>query len=658
MIILPSKYDSLELSKYEKILINSMKNKLDDTYIGILKINFTGIKDNEMNVFLNNKGALFLKEINFPTAKALNIMLNTLYIPQFKRTEEILISKLSEYKFLKNSNETLKFPLNIVYYFTEIDRSALDMDTYENGIITFINEHCIFKEDIKELRKEPINFLDKYIKERSLVKYEMNKDGLSENEVDFIIQRISPQYIIVRMSALEENENLTDTTNESYLIKDSDKYSNILRLDDTQINLINKINKGNQLILACAGSGKSVLLISKCFKSASINPDKKFLITCFNKNLNNYYDWQIDIAGFREKNVKCETFHSLCKGFLDKYNIPYDIEDYEQIFNKAQQAFNDGIIKERYYGIFIDEIQIFKKEWYKFCYALLENKKSEDHIFVISGDKSQNINNNIKAGRAPWQCGDDMPKYTGRSIRIERNYRNTKVVNRYINNVVDRSKKYFDKFGLNIEEYEDLYLRGIPVRDGGEVKVIRTKNLPDEVGQIIDSIEYFTDKKDIAHSDIAILMFNKSYGSHYPIQYAIETQLKEKEIIYSKLFDESSRRNKRVSYANRKGISLITFQGSLGLDYKAVILCGLDYMGDYCKSSRISHFNEVDEELLEKRKLDLMININSLYTACTRAREYLHIVLSDASKSKIYYKILVGARDDLICEESHKEGVN
>ena len=103
MIILPSKYDSLELSKYEKILINSMKNKLDDTYIGILKINFTGIKDNEMNVFLNNKGALFLKEINFPTAKALNIMLNTLYIPQFKRTEEILISKLSEYNFLKNS---------------------------------------------------------------------------------------------------------------------------------------------------------------------------------------------------------------------------------------------------------------------------------------------------------------------------------------------------------------------------------------------------------------------------------------------------------------------------------------------------------------------------------------------------------------------------
>ena len=55
-------------------------------------------------------------------------------------------------------------------------------------------------------------------------------------------------------------------------------------LDDGQINYINKIKKGDQLIIACAGSGKSVILISKCFKVAGLNPDKRFLITGYNRN--------------------------------------------------------------------------------------------------------------------------------------------------------------------------------------------------------------------------------------------------------------------------------------------------------------------------------------------------------------------------------------
>ena len=47
------------------------------------------------------------------------------------------------------------------------------------------------------------------------------------------------------------------------LLEETDRAVQSYRLDDRQINFVNKISKGNQLILACAGSGKSVLLISR-----------------------------------------------------------------------------------------------------------------------------------------------------------------------------------------------------------------------------------------------------------------------------------------------------------------------------------------------------------------------------------------------------------
>ena len=84
------------------------------------------------------------------------------------------------------------------------------------------------------------------------------------------------------------------------------------RLEKEQINIVNSILKGNQLILACAGSGKSVILIAKCFKAARMNPAKKFLITCKSKQLVYLYNWYIDRAGLKERNVECMTFHRLC----------------------------------------------------------------------------------------------------------------------------------------------------------------------------------------------------------------------------------------------------------------------------------------------------------------------------------------------------------
>ena len=120
------------------------------------------------------------------------------------------------------------------------------------------------------------------------------------------------------------------------------------------------------------------------------------------------------------------TFHTLCKRLLEKNGFTAQYGDFDGWVLSAIDKVNQGKIQDRYYGIFIDEVQAFEPEWYKFCFNLLENKNTKDHIFVICGDKTQRLDKLKKRGQAPWQVGEGYPSYRGgnKNIRIEKNYRN------------------------------------------------------------------------------------------------------------------------------------------------------------------------------------------------------------------------------------------
>ena len=162
----------------------------------------------------------------------------------------------------------------------------------------------------------------------------------------------------------------------------------------------------------------------------------------------------------RHRNDSCQRF--FYTGGMARYR------DFDGWVASAIDKLNQGRIQDRYYGIFIDEVQAFESEWYKFCYNLLENKNSKDHIFVICGDKTQRLDKLKKRGQAPWQVGEGYPSYRGgnKNIRIEKNYRNCIEINEYINRYVSNAKQYL--YGIQ-EDYEidpDMFLRGQAVFHG------------------------------------------------------------------------------------------------------------------------------------------------------------------------------------------------
>lgn len=416
---------------------------------------------------------------------------------------------------------------------------------------------------------------------------------ISDLNVNSIIQRIAPEYVTVRVACINSSEIAPGVDGELLVVDEEDVVVKAFRLDKEQINIVNRISKDdpNQLILACAGSGKSVLLISKCFKAAQMNPNKKFLITCRNENLHSLYTWFIDRAGFREKNVECLTFHALCKKLLEKNGFITRYGDFNGWVDLAINKLNQGMIPDRYYGIFIDEVQAFESEWYKFCFNILENKDSKDHIFVICGDKTQRLEKLKRRGHAPWQVGDGYPNYRGgnKNIRIEKNYRNCIEINEYINRYVSNAKQYLYDIQEDYEIDPDMFLRGQAVSHGIGVKYIQLpiKKVSCEIDMIIQVIVKIHDEYEIPYDEIAVIMYQGQYrkkisgwlDEQYYLQQTLETRMRFEDIPYCRLYSTDS--GWQDHFGATGGVRLIKFQSTLGLDFRAAIICGLVPLGEY-----------------------------------------------------------------------------
>jgi len=132
-----------------------------------------------------------------------------------------------------------------------------------------------------------------------------------------------------------------------------------------------------------------------------------------------------------------------------------------------------------------------------------------------------------------------------------------------------------------------------------------------------------------------------------PESYYIYKWLKDKLNIYYLEYSEliSTDESYGVLYGDRRGISLCTIESSLGLDFQAIIICGLKPLGAYYKTKNISTFSGNTQEL-EQYKEDFYKNINTLYTACTRARDYLYIVLTEDRNESVYSRLLLDSIDE------------
>ena len=647
MRIFPQKYDELNIEKYDKQLMALLKSAYrEDNSIYMLCCNPTKTMDGVVHVLIEPKGVILFKVKG--AVSGYDTLIPELFsrMAALKDEKDILVDRFSHQRNLVK-NGKIVFPFSIITFFPEVEKPDFSLAPGMEMVLDFVEETCLFRDFWKRMQKNK-QLLD------DICFGENAKKVIDDDLIPDIINRVAPEYTIPQVKAAIDEKIVSKKKNQyvsDSRLDMSERAAVAYMLDETQIDYINKIKKGDQLIVACAGSGKSVILISKCFKVAGLNPDKRFLITGYNRNLVSYFKWLIDSAGFSTNNVECLTYDKLCVKLLQENGIKVPSTfggDYTKVREALIQNMNVGRIKTRYYGVFIDEVQMFEPEWYKSCYQLVENKDSDEHFFVICGDKSQSVKKSIKSGKAPWQGhGDDYPSFRGKSFPIEINYRNSIQINDYIRRFTDYALRFAEQLKIPVNQDADIFLRGKSIRDGLDLSYMEVnqeyKDSDAEALTVLNQIVDIHDNYHIPYDSIAVICYNRGYSwvkqraeRHYtPIEH-LKNYLKVANIPYSLL--NSTGNEYSVSYADIAGVPIVTMESSLGLDFKAVIICGLLPLGlhDHTKD-----LNELKKNYEKESTINAYNkNINILYMSCARAKDILRIVSAETSEQSIYVKLL------------------
>lgn len=560
--------------------------------------------------------------------------------------EQSIYERLVNSKLLivrHNEKKLLKFPYKHIYLFVNED---VPVNSVDADALTSFAPYSAIRFFIPTTAKNRPKFVkDLHIFENIRMPYDSNFKRITEAESLAIFERLAPEYTVV----MKEREEVYVPEIEDELPAESEEITGdeveyrTFYLDDYQVGQINDMGRGHRVILANAGAGKSVLLLSKAFKYTGMYKGSNVLLTCFNNNLADSYRFKKSCAAMtgHDRKLYILTLHRLvaklfkeCLGkTIDEYATDEEIEE-------CIAAIKDGRIKIRFKAIFIDEVQIFTPLWLELCYSLLES--SQESLFLMAGDLNQTVRSQSRRGDAPWKkIADGKLDFTGRVKYIEKNYRNSPEISGFLNRMLTyMNSKLSELDMINLDEFEyDTFENG----DSKNValKITTEINRGQIKDVVIGAIHEIADKYHIGYSEIAVLYPQKGNRLFkYNFLYWVTEGLKQDQIQFSIISTPED--GQKVKYSDTRGVVLSSIDSSLGLDFRAVIIAGLypfNYVFDSNSNARKLSSWETVGKLEPDVKENVQVEMRKLYTACSRAREVLY-VLSDLTPGTIMDDII------------------
>ena len=575
------------------------------------------------------------------------------YIGYVQMVETKIYERLLDSKLLivrNGDKKALKFPYKHIVMFPD---EVVGKTTVAKESLRQLQNYATFDSfrpitsDGKERRIEDLKMFDGIRKA-----YDTTFKSLSELECRAIFERLAPEYTVV----MNETENVrvaerrTLVTEADLRITGKEMEYKTFFLDEYQVGVVNEMGKGHRVILANPGAGKSVLLLSKAFKYASLYKDSKVLLTCYNSNLADSYNFKRSCANFGEnRNLFIMTFHKLVKKIYEEClhsHCESNIATDEEI-QKCIDLVKQGKVNLRFKAIFIDEVQIFDPLYLELCYRLLED--DNDRVFLMAGDLNQAVRALSRKGDAPWKRMNGIQlDFTGRVRYIEKNYRNSQEIGEYIAGMLMHMNTRLSMLDLiNSLEYEYNSFKvgtnptvALKVKTGVERTSIQAS--------VISAIKEIAETYRISYSDIAVLFpFRKVPYLKYHFLYWLQQGLDNEGISYSMIINEQNGFYAKKKPGDITGVVISTIESSLGLDFKAVILAGL-FPYNYVNlngqvGSEIKTWSSI-KNMSEEQQTAIQSQMRAVYTACSRARDVLYVI-SDLKNGTPMEEIIKKASD-------------
>lgn len=630
----PQDYERKEhITKAEKALLRYAARNFQSGHIAV-GIDPLGLSSEKikLGMYISPNKGLITFSIYTGKISALPVVFYRNYV---EMVEEKIQERLLDSKLLivrNGQNKALKFPYKHIVMFPDEIAGKASVSPEE---LTQLLNYATFDSfrpitsSGKEKRIEDLRMFDGI-----RCPYDKTFKTLSTAECRAIFERLAPEYTVV----MNETENVRIAEKKTF-VTDADlritgrevEYKTFF-LDEYQVGVVNDMGKGHRVILANPGAGKSVLLLSKAFKYASLYKDSKVLLTCYNNNLADSYNFKRNCANFGENdNLFIMTFHKLVKKIYEEClhshcetNIATD-EEIQKCIDWVKQ----GKVNLKFKAIFIDEVQIFDPLYLELCYSLLE--EDEDHVFLMAGDLNQAVRALSRKGDAPWKRINGVHlDFTGRVRYIEKNYRNSKEIGEYISHMLQHMNTRLSMLDLiNSLEYEYNSFK-IGTNPTVALKVQTGVQRIDIKKQVVAAIKEISTKYKISYSDIAVLFPYRQVPYHkYYFLYWLQQGLDEEGIPYSMIINEHEGSHIKARQGDISGVIISTIESSLGLDFKAVILAGL-YPYNYVNVDgevvgEIKTWTSI-KNMPENQQTAVQSQMRAVYTACSRARDVLYVI--------------------------------
>lgn len=643
----PRDYSRKEhISQGEKVLLRNASRNLKDGHFAVdidpIKMSSDKVK---MGLYISPGEGLITFSIY--QGKVDGSMIDT-YIMYVNMIEDKIYERLLDSKMLivrTGDYKVLKFPYKHIILFPEETTDGREITEAQRKRLAAYASYKFFHPMDSEGKEKHVTDLKIFSNIRK--EYDPNFKQITEIEQKAIFERLAPEYTVV-MNEIEDVKvpvaNKIHTEEEMRITGDELEYKTFF-LDDYQVGQVNDMGRGHRVILANPGAGKSVLLLSKAFKYASIYKESNILLTCYNSNLADAYCFKRSCANFGDdSNLHIMTFHKLVKKIYEEClnaRCVDNIATPEEIQN-CINIVKTGRLKLRFKAIFIDEVQIFDPQYLELCYLLLED--SEDNTFLMAGDLNQTVRKKSRRGDVPWKkiAGVTLD-FTGRVKYIRKNYRNSKQIGLYLCHMLQHMNERMKMLDLiNFKEFE---------YDSFEVGENKTLALNVKTGlsrmdithKTVDAIKEIAQKYKLSYSEIAVLFPYKQHKLiKYYFLYWLEKALNEEDIPYSLITSSLDGAFDRKRYSDTNGVVVSTIGSSLGLDFKAVIVAGLypyNYIfGDNYYKKEISSWNAI-KGMDDDDQAQVQSQMRAIYTACSRARDVLY-VLSDLKPGSPMEEIL------------------
>ena len=397
--------------------------------------------------------SLYQGKIDFDNASSYKFYVEMVEEKIYNRLldSKVLIVRSGEYK-------TLKFPYkHIIMFFDEKVGSVTATSEQMRRLLNYAT-YSFFRPITSKGNEKTISQLGIFDGIRK--PYDSTFNEITSQECCAIFERLAPEYTVVmnETEMIHVPEKKDVAFNMDLRITGKEIEYKTFFLDEYQVAQVNDMGKGHRVILANPGAGKSVLLLSKAFKYASIYKDSNILLTCYNSNLADSYNFKRACANFGDNhNLYIMTFHKLVKKIYEEclhLHCESNIATEEEI-KKCIRWVKDGKVSLKFKAIFIDEVQIFDPLYLELSYFLLD-KNDPNHVFLMAGDLNQAVKKLSRKGDAPWKRIESVNlDFTGRVRYIEKNYRNSKGIAEYIANMLKLMNKRLSMLDLiNSMEYE------------------------------------------------------------------------------------------------------------------------------------------------------------------------------------------------------------